>query len=278
MRVKSERGEVGFLSAESAERDADRDARARRAARIFTFAPVFGVVAEDAVVRLAPFALAPRAGILTRGSAVSIYAVDHDYDALRLPDGRAWFRRFRIRRPRAAGSQETRDRGGGLLSTQGPDRQGSRSESPDSESRLRGRGGAPRSRRRPPMRRSSPRRFSRRSTAVYPEAARKAGVEGTVVLDALISEKGRVERRSGAPGPADGAFRIRDRGRPPLAVSACARRGGAGRLAQDRPDRFHARAGTLMAIRTSLSARATREDEPRLGSAGSVRRARPKVL
>lgn len=192
MRVRSDRGETGFLAAESAERDADRDARGRRAARILSFPPVFGVVAEDAVIRLAPFPLAPRAGRLTRGSAVSIHAVDHDYYAFRLPDGGIGFVDSSSvdlvppdpRKPAivAEGVREPKDVKVTDLAQSEPTPTGSGEDSI----------GLPE----PPETSDEalePATIQSKVDPVYPESARRAGVEGTVVLDALISEKGRVE-------------------------------------------------------------------------------------
>ena len=77
----------GFLPAESLERAADRDARTRRAGTVFSFHAVPGVVAEDAELRAAPFPVAAQSGSLPKGTVVSVYAVDHDYYALRGEDG-----------------------------------------------------------------------------------------------------------------------------------------------------------------------------------------------
>jgi len=74
-------GRRGFLPAESIERDTDRDARDRRAKTLLAFAPVYGVVAEDADVVLAPYPLAARGGRLNRGAVIAIHSVDHSYFA-----------------------------------------------------------------------------------------------------------------------------------------------------------------------------------------------------
>ena len=78
-------GRRGFVPAESVERDSDRDARERRAKTLLAFAPVYGVVAEDADVVLAPYPLAPRGGRLARGTVVAIHSVDHSYFAFADP-------------------------------------------------------------------------------------------------------------------------------------------------------------------------------------------------
>ena len=74
-------GRRGFLPSEAVERDSDRDARDRRAKTLLAFAPVYGVVAEDADVVLAPYPLAARGGRLPRGSVIAIHSVDHSYFA-----------------------------------------------------------------------------------------------------------------------------------------------------------------------------------------------------
>jgi len=74
-------GRKGFLPADSVERDADRDARQKRAKTLLAFAPVYGVVAEDADVVLAPYPLAPQGGRLARGAVIAIHSVDHSYFA-----------------------------------------------------------------------------------------------------------------------------------------------------------------------------------------------------
>jgi TonB family protein len=79
--VETGRGERGFLPAEDVERDADRTARQRRAATLLAFAPVSGVVGEDTDVLLAPYPLAARGGRLARGTVIPIHSVDHSYFA-----------------------------------------------------------------------------------------------------------------------------------------------------------------------------------------------------
>ncbi len=81
--VQADGGERGFLPADTIERDADRDARKRRAQTLLAFPPVFGVVSQDGDVRLAPYPLAARGGRLSKGSVVEIHSVDHSYFAFR---------------------------------------------------------------------------------------------------------------------------------------------------------------------------------------------------
>jgi protein TonB len=91
LRVRSEAGgwfEVetdararGYLPAEAVERESDRGARQRRAKTLLAFAPVFGVVGEDTEIALAPYPLAARGGRLARGTVIAIHSVDHSYFA-----------------------------------------------------------------------------------------------------------------------------------------------------------------------------------------------------
>lgn len=76
-------GAQGFLRAVEVEREADRESRELRAKKILSFPPVYGVVAEQTPVLLAPFPLAPRAGELSKGTVIPIHAVDHAYFAYR---------------------------------------------------------------------------------------------------------------------------------------------------------------------------------------------------
>jgi protein TonB len=71
----------GYLRADEVERDEDREAREERAKKILSFPAVYGVVAQETPVLLAPFPFAPRAGTLPRGTGIPIHAVDHAYFA-----------------------------------------------------------------------------------------------------------------------------------------------------------------------------------------------------
>ncbi|MEP6801947.1 MAG: TonB family protein [Acidobacteriota bacterium] len=190
--AKTSKGITGFLSAESIERDADRDARERRGAKILTFSPVFGVVAEDAAVRLAPFPFAPRAGRLNRGAAISIYAVDHDYYAFRSAEaGLAFVESSAVdlvppdpKSPAIApvASRELKNITINNVSAAAATRSEPSEEVPSG----------------PEGEETSdeplqPPELLSKVNPVYPEIARRAGVEGTVVLDAQIGQNGRVE-------------------------------------------------------------------------------------
>ncbi|MEP7133179.1 MAG: TonB family protein [Acidobacteriota bacterium] len=185
-------GAAGFLSAESIERDVDRDARQRRATKILSFTPVFGVVAEDATVRLAPFPFAPRAGRLLRGSAISIYAVDHDYYAFRSSQaGLAFVESSSVdlvppdpKSPQIAAvpSKEVKNITINNVSAAAATRSEPSEEVPS----------GPEGEETSDEPQQPPELLSK-VNPIYPEIARRAGVEGTVVLDAQISEAGRVE-------------------------------------------------------------------------------------
>jgi TonB family protein len=74
-------GQKGFVPADAVERDADREARERRAKTLLALAPVYGVVGEDTDIALAPYPLAARGGRLARGAVIAIHSVDHSYFA-----------------------------------------------------------------------------------------------------------------------------------------------------------------------------------------------------
>ena len=176
----------GFLLAETFETDSDRQARDRRALKIFSFSPVAGIVIEDTDVLLAPLPLAPRAGHLRRGSAISIHAVDHDYYAFRSADGGVAFvssadvdlvppdpRRPAILPEKGKTLKDLTVADLGAVAPTPPP--GEAAEDLD----------------RPPGE-ESPAVLESKVEPRYPESARAAGVEGTVVLDIRIDESGRV--------------------------------------------------------------------------------------
>lgn len=71
----------GYLRAGEIEREQEREAREERAKKILSFPAVYGVVAEETAVLLAPFPFAPQAGTLPKGTGIQIHAVDHAYFA-----------------------------------------------------------------------------------------------------------------------------------------------------------------------------------------------------
>jgi protein TonB len=192
--VKSDRGD-GYVAVESVERDSDRQARQRRSSKILAFAPVFGVVAEDAPVRLAPFPLAPRAGRLARGSTISIHAVDHDYYAFETAGGELAFVQSDSvdlvppdpRKPviAPAPGKELKDLTINDVAVSSAPLAPLEDGAP-----------APPDAVEPPETSDEalePAVLLSKVNPVYPEAARRAGVDGTVVLDAFVGRSGRVE-------------------------------------------------------------------------------------
>lgn len=85
--VRTEKGENGFVSADAIEKQSEREARERQTKIIAAFPPVFGLVAEDTDVLLAPFPQAPRNGRLARGAVIAIHAVDHSFYAFKTKAG-----------------------------------------------------------------------------------------------------------------------------------------------------------------------------------------------
>jgi TonB family protein len=86
-RVRDGSGREGYLPRHSVEREADRAMRSRRAETIFKFQPLSADIAEDTPLLLAPFSFAAVWGEAERGASVDVYAVDHGYYAIKLPDG-----------------------------------------------------------------------------------------------------------------------------------------------------------------------------------------------
>jgi len=80
LEVASDAGS-GFVPSAAIERDADREARERRGKTLLALAPVYGVVAENADVVLAPYPLAAHGGTLAQGTVIAIHSVDHSYFA-----------------------------------------------------------------------------------------------------------------------------------------------------------------------------------------------------
>ncbi len=191
VQVRTEGKDSGFLLAGSLETDADRGARRKRAEKVFGFPAIFGVVAGDTDVLLAPFPLAPQAGRLRKGETVRVHAVDHDYYAFRAADGELAFVRSNDvdlvppdpRRP-AILPEPGKVPKDVVVSNLSPspitsEPSGQPSE-PSVESSVRA--GAE----------VEPAELLSKVDPPYPEAARRAGVEGTVVLDATIDESGSV--------------------------------------------------------------------------------------
>lgn len=190
----------GFLSAEALERDSDRDARARRAGTILSFPPAAGFVLEDTDLLLAPFPMGPRAGRLEKGTTVQIHSVDHAYYALRGPDGGLAFvdsakvdvippdpQRPAIlpARERALKDLEVAELAAPLPLP--PGEEPSAGEAPAAAPGPAAPPAAP-----PGEEPLEPATLVSKVDPSYPDAARRAGVEGTVVLEAAIGADGRV--------------------------------------------------------------------------------------
>lgn len=194
LEVRAGNGEKGFLATESVETDAERRTREERGKRILAFTPVAGVVAEETDILLAPFPSAPHAGHLRRGTAVPIYAVDHDFYAMRAGDGGIGFVRSSDvdlvppdpRRPVIVpdAGKSIKDVTVTDLAPAAP----SPSSAPGAQpAATNWEGEAP-----APEEPLEPALLMSKVDPEYPEAARRAGVEGTVILDATINETGQV--------------------------------------------------------------------------------------
>jgi TonB family protein len=187
--VQADGGERGFLPADAIERDADRDARKRRAQTLLAFPPVFGVVGQDGDVRLAPYPLAARGGRLSKGSVVEIHSVDHSYFAFR---DKTWGIAFVASAlvdivppdPKEPAIKPERVRPLKDVAVVELEAEPPPEEEPPTEA-----GGAPRAPGPPPA--GAPVLVSRVEPS-YPELARRAGVEGTVELEISIDATGRV--------------------------------------------------------------------------------------
>lgn len=194
LEVRAGNGERGFLATESVETDAERKTREERGKRILAFTPVAGVVAEETDILLAPFPSAPRAGYLRRGTAVPIYAVDHDFYAMRAGDGGIGFVRSSdvdLVPPDPRRPVIVPDPGKSIRDVTVTDLAPAAPSSPSAPgaqpAATNWEGEAPAAEE--PV---EPAQLMSRVDPRYPEGARRAGVEGTVVLDATINETGQV--------------------------------------------------------------------------------------
>jgi TonB family protein len=189
--VKGPKSLTGFVPAESVERDSDREARKRRGSKVLSFAPVFGVVAEETPIRLAPFPLSPRAGTVRRGTTIAIYGVDHAYYAFKAGDGTLAFLDSSAidlvpRDPREPAIVSGPERGLKDLNVSNVPR----AEAPTPEMSSEGVPAEPAETSDEAL---EPAVLLSKVDPTYPEMARRSGVEGTVVLDAQIGANGRVE-------------------------------------------------------------------------------------
>jgi TonB family protein len=187
---------AAFIGSDAVETDAERQARSERARKILAFKPVSGLIAEDTDLLLGPYPSAPRSGRLRRGSTVPVYAVDHDYYAVRGEDrGIAFVHSADVdlvppdpRLPAIVpqAGRTIKDVAINDLSPAGPAPaeatslsasaipSGAQGEAPALEEPI------------------EPAVLISKVDPSYPEAARRAGVDGTVVLDAEIDQTGQV--------------------------------------------------------------------------------------
>jgi TonB family protein len=193
-------GAKGFLAADAVEREKDRESREKRAKSILAFSPVFGVVAEETDIVLAPFPMAPRAGRLRPGDVIPIHSVDHAYFAFRTRDGELAFVRSADVDlvPRDPTRPEiVPDQTGALKKLTIRDLESAGPALPEEF-------GAPEEAMPvPPPGEEPPEEpeggevlehavLLSKVSPVYPEAARRLGIEGSVVLEVAIDAAGRV--------------------------------------------------------------------------------------
>lgn len=196
VRAGAGKGGTAFIASEAVETDSQRQTREDRGKRILSFTPVSGLVAEDTDILLAPFPSAPRAGRLRRGTAAPIYAVDHDYYAVRAADGGLAFVHSgdvdlvppdpRLPAIVPGAGKTIKDVAINDLAPAAPM---PAAEAPAPSSGSSWEGEAPVLEE--PL---EPAALVSKVDPEYPEAARRAGVEGTVVLDAEINQSGQVSR------------------------------------------------------------------------------------
>jgi len=195
-------GAKGFLPAEAVERDADRDARTRRAKTVLAFPPVYGVVGEETDISLAPYPLAPRGGRLARGTVIAIHSVDHSYFAFQDEKwGLAYASSAQVdlvpRDPRQPGVTPEKVRPLKDLTLVNLNEEPPPEEEPAIEGEPAEDSGNAPSVPAPAAKESlpglvEPATVLTRVEPQYPDLPRRAGIEGTVELEVSIDAKGRV--------------------------------------------------------------------------------------
>jgi TonB family protein len=198
--VRTEKGESGFVTADAVEKQAEREARERQASIIAAFPPVFGLVAEDSDVLLAPFPQAPRNGRLGRGAVIAIHAVDHSFYAFKTKAGQiAYVNSADVdlvpSDPSKPDIKPAQDRPVKDLSVSdsAPPPETER-EGPADAAAVPGKTAAPPAPGPPPPSSGAETievaALVSRVEPSYPERARRAGIEGTVELEVSISANG----------------------------------------------------------------------------------------
>jgi TonB family protein len=204
--VRTEKGETGFVSADAVEKQSEREARERQAGIIAAFPPVFGLVAEDSDVFLAPFPQAPRNGRLARGAVIAIHAVDHSFYAFKTKAGQiAYVNSVDVdlvpADPRKPDIKPAEDKAVKDLSvTDSSPPPEAEVEGPADDTAVPGLpAGPPVPGPQPPpppppsgAEALVPAALVSRFEPSYPERARRAGIEGTVELEVSISASGDV--------------------------------------------------------------------------------------
>jgi TonB family protein len=208
LEIKSGKG-TAFVPSSAVETDREKQTREERARRILSFKPLPGLIAEDTDVLLGTYPSAPQSGRLRRGTPVTVYAVDHDYFAVKSDDGGLAFVRSadidlvppdpRLPAIVPAAGKTLKDVA--INNTSPAASAGSPDLTPGAQA-----GTAPTPPRAPAMPPGAPpgepsavseeplepAALISKVDPAYPASARSAGVEGTVVLDAEISETGEV--------------------------------------------------------------------------------------
>jgi protein TonB len=200
--VAAEAGALGYLPADAIERAADREARQRREKTLLAFAPVYGVVGEPTDVALAPYPLAARGGRLAKGTVIAIHSVDHSYFAFR---DKTWGIAFVAsaavdlippdpREPAIAPEKVRPLKNLTIIDLEAElaAEEESLAEPEEEELEAEAQPAPPAAPLQPAPGLVAPPAVVSRVEPVYPELARRAGVEGTVELEVSIDASGAV--------------------------------------------------------------------------------------